>query len=69
MQIAIKIIKTVDGKIAFDKININGIKNDVQANVYACKSSGFINPKIETLSFLTFFVRCIKRILFLFHTA
>ena len=69
MQIAIKIIKTVDGKIAFDKINIICIKNDLQANVYACKRSGLINPKIETLSFLTFFIRCIKIILFLFHTA
>ena len=67
MQIAIKIIKTVDGKIAFDKINIICIKNDLQANVYACKRSGLINPKIETLSFLIFFISCIKRLHFLFH--
>ena len=67
MQIAIKIIKTVDGKIAFDKIDIICIKNDLQAYVYACKRSGLINPKIETLSFLIFFISCIKRLLFLFH--
>ena len=63
-----RLSKIVDGKIAFDKINIISIKSDLQAKSIRMQKLRVSKSKDWDTFFFIFFISCVKRIVFLFHT-